>query len=170
MKTLQSILVPMDGSPPSVAALEHAIVLADDYGAKVDVLHVIPPEDQLAAGARDEFEHAMDAALERARLALGNRLSRRNTLGDPIRDIVDAASAGADLIVMGTHGRVGRLHELLGSVAEGVVRNAPCPVLTVREQSGAYQSFAERRHHRPSLAEQTHRPTTSTSHDRGRGH
>lgn len=56
--------------------------------------------------------------------------------------------------MMGTHGRVGRLYAILGSVAEGVVRNAPCPVLTVRDPSDGYQSFSDSRHHRPTLAEQ----------------
>ncbi len=59
-----------------------------------------------------------------------------------------------DLIVIGTYGRIGRLHAMLGSVAEGVIRNAPCPVLVVRQPGSGYQSFAERRHGRPTLAEQ----------------
>ena len=67
--------------------------------------------------------------------------------GDPLRTILETARLGNyDLIVMGTHGRVGRLHSLLGSVTEGVVRNAACPVLTVREPSGEEESFSERIH------------------------
>ncbi len=86
-----------------------------------------------------------------------------------MRRIVEVAGDGFDLIVMGTHGRVGRLHELLGSVAEGVVRNAPCPVLTVRDPREGYQSFAERRHHRPTVAEQAHDMFADAGHDRARG-
>ena len=64
--------------------------------------------------------------------------------GDPLLRILETAG-GYDLVVMGTHGRVGRLHTLIGSVAEGVVRNAPCPVLTVRVPIGS-ESFGERIH------------------------
>lgn len=156
MQTLRSILVPIDGSPPSLAALEHAITLAGDYEARIDVLHVIPPTEPMTQEARAEVETAMDAAVNRAKTMLGERLSHRTIVGDPLREIVDHAMQGTDLIVMGTHGRVGRLHSLLGSVAEGVVRNAPCPVLTVRDPSGGYQSFSERRHGRAALAEQPH--------------
>lgn len=154
MTTLSSILVPVDGSPPSLAALAHAVVLAEDYDAQIVVLHVIPDEDPLSPAARNEVERAMDSGVEIAREVLGKRLVRRTTIGDPLREIVAGAREGADLIVMGTHGWVGRIHEMLGSVAEGVVRNAPCPVLTVRDSGSGYQSFAERRHGRPSLAEQ----------------
>ena len=108
-----------------------------------------------APTAREDALRAMNDAVERARAVLGDRVSRRTIPGDPIRRIVEVAADGDyQLIVMGTHGRVGRLHALLGSVAEGVVRNAPCPVLTVREPGGEYQSFAERLHDIPSLAEQ----------------
>jgi nucleotide-binding universal stress UspA family protein len=154
MGTLQSILVPLDGSPPSIAALDHALVLASDYDARIDVLHILPPSNPLGPSAQLEAERAVDIAVERAWAALGVRLTRRTISGDPLRAIVEAAH-GFDLIVMGTHGWSGRLRALLGSVAEGVVRNAPCPVLTVRDASPGYESFAERRHGRPTLANQS---------------
>jgi nucleotide-binding universal stress UspA family protein len=161
MTALQSILVPVDGSPSSLAALEHAIALAEEGNARIDVLHVVAGEtlgsgsaSSLTPDARHELDEALDAAVERARARLGERVSRRTLSGEPLRTIVETAREGLyDLIVLGTHGRIGRLHAMLGSVAEGVVRNAPCPVLTVRELGGGYQSFAERRHGRPSLAE-----------------
>lgn len=165
MNTLESILVPIDGSPASLAALDHAVTLAQDYGASVDVLHVVPIRDPLTAEVRAESERAIEAAVERAKQALGDRLRRSRKVGDPLVEIVQHARDRVDLIVLGTHGRIGRLHELLGSIAEGVIRNAPCPVLTVRDQTGGYQSFAERRHSRPSLAE----PRTTAGHDHGRG-
>jgi nucleotide-binding universal stress UspA family protein len=164
MATLQSILVPMDGSPPSIAALDHAVALSQDFGATIDVLHVVPLEDPLGADARAEVERDMDTAVARARAELGRRLERRTVVGDPLREIVEAARE-VDLIVIGTHGRIGRLYSMLGSIAEGVVRNAPCPVMTVRDPSGGYQSFAERRHRRPSLAEQT-QPAHAHARDR----
>lgn len=152
----------MDGSPPSIAALEHAVALAQDCTAMVEVLHVRAPDTfevgstaPVAPSARREVDRAMEAALDRARERIGDRAFLRTESGDPLRTIIEIAGCGGhDLIVMGTHGRVGRLHSMLGSVAEGVVRNAPCPVLTVRESDGEYQSFAERLHHTPSLAEQ----------------
>jgi nucleotide-binding universal stress UspA family protein len=154
MPTLQTILVPIDGSPPSVAALEHALTLAQDYGAEVMALHVATEEGTLTPVPDEEANRAMDAAIDDARIALGDdRLTFRICVGEPITEIVEAA-ADADLIVIGTHGRVGRIASILGSVAEGVVRNAPCPVLTVHDATGGYQSFSESRHHRPSIAEQ----------------
>ena len=163
MAAIRNILVPVDGSPPSIAALEHAVALAEDCpAAKIDVLHVDAPDEfevgsmsPVAPSAREQAARDIDSAVERCRARLGERLSRTNVAGDPIRRIVEVAAEGDyQLIVMGTHGRVGRLHNILGSVAESVVRNAPCPVLTVREPGGEYQSFAERLHDIPSLAEQ----------------
>jgi nucleotide-binding universal stress UspA family protein len=160
--SLESILVPVDGSSPSLAALEHALVLAEDSGASLDVLHVTVVDDfnygetsSLTTEAREDNAAALDAAVELALERLGPRVERLEIPGDPERVIIETARAGNyDLIVIGTHGRIGRLHDLLGSVAEAVVRNAPCPVLTVREPGGGYQSFAEARHGRPSLGEQ----------------
>jgi nucleotide-binding universal stress UspA family protein len=162
MVDLQSVLVPVDGSAPSIAALEHAVMFAADSDARIDVLYVEAPDEfsvgstsPLSPDARRDVERALDAAVEQARERLGGRVSRRTVSGDPLRTIIETARDGHyDLVVVGTHGRVGRLHAVLGSVAEGVVRNAPCPVLTVREASAGYQSFAERRHGRPSLADQ----------------
>jgi nucleotide-binding universal stress UspA family protein len=163
MPALEAILVPIDGSPPSIAALEHALVLAEDSGSMIEVLHVETPDAfevgstmALAPEVRRESAIAMDDAVERAQRRLRGRVNWRITKnGDPVRTIVETASEGKhDLIVIGTHGFVGRLHSLLGSVAEAVIRNAPCPVLTVREPGASYQSFAERRHGNESLAEQ----------------
>jgi nucleotide-binding universal stress UspA family protein len=161
MAALTTLLVPVDGSPPSLAALGHAIALAEDLGASIDLLHVAAPDAfsvgstiSLAPDARREADQALDDAFARAAERLGSRVSRQTVPGDPLRTILDTArDGGYDLIVIGTHGRIGRIHALVGSVAEGVVRNAPCPVLTVREPGDDYQSFAERRHHRPTLGD-----------------
>ncbi len=163
MSALHSILVPIDGSLPSLTALDHAIALAEEGDTRIDVLHVAEPETfsvgsatPLAAGPRHVIDEAMEGAVQRARERLGARVSLRIMKGDTLRTIVDTAREGRyDLIVLGTHGRIGRLHAILGSVAEGVVRNAPCPVLTVREAGGGYQSFAESRHGRSALAEES---------------
>lgn len=162
MGPMHKILVPVDGSPPSLSALDYALALARDGDATIDVLHVEGPDERslttrssLGPDVGDTYQRAMDEAFERARRALGERVSRRTVSGDPLRTIVETAAAGRyDLIVIGTHGRTGRIHALLGSVTAGVVRNAPCPVLTVREPGESYESFSEHRHHRPTLAEQ----------------
>jgi len=163
MAAIRNILVPVDGSPPSIAAFEHAVALAADCpSARIEVLHVDAPDEfevgsmsPATPSAREQAVRDIDAAFEGAQARLGERLSRKDVSGDPIRRIVEVAGQGDyQLIVMGTHGRIGRLHNILGSVAEAVVRNAPCPVLTVREPGGEYQSFADRLHDIPSLAEQ----------------
>lgn len=154
MGHIDKILVPIDGSPASTAALTQAVELAEDLGASVDVLHVRSPEPD-AADDEAPQEKEMEGALASAAELLGSRLERKTEAGDPVRKILEhAADARADLIVMGTHGRVGRMHALVGSVAEGVVRNATCPVLTVHCPSGEEESFSERIHGRMTIGEQ----------------
>jgi nucleotide-binding universal stress UspA family protein len=165
MTVLRSILVAVDGSAPSLAALEHAVALAEDYDATIEVLEVVPQAD-IFTPVEDDTARDLDAAVEHARVALGDRVTRRTIAGEPVATIVDVASGGHDLIVLGTHGRIGRLHSILGSVAEGVVRNAPCPVLTVRDPGDGYQSFAESRHHRPTVAEQARGGAHARAHGR----
>lgn len=159
MPRIRKLLVPIDGSPPSTAALAHALALAEDLGATVDVLHVRAPDrfevgstTESTTAARREAERVMTAAVTAAKERLGARLGWREETGDPLREILRAAGDGVDLVVMGTHGRVGRLRAFVGSVADGVVRNSPCPVLTVREPDGEAESFAERVHGRVGLA------------------
>jgi nucleotide-binding universal stress UspA family protein len=151
MGHIQNILVPVDGSPCSIAGLTHAVALAEELGARVELLRV-GNESAGEAGERD-----LEMALESARRRLGRRLGlRMEPDGDPLRKILEVASAErSDLIVVGTHGRIGRLHELVGSVAEGLVRSAPCPVLTVRQPDGEEESFSERVHGRAPISEQT---------------
>jgi nucleotide-binding universal stress UspA family protein len=166
MARIRKILVPVDGSPPSSAALAQAVALAEDLDATIEVLHVNGPDrfevgstTAAAAGPRRDAEHTMAAAVAAAQERLGDRLTSHETTGDPIREILrEADEAGADLVVMGTHGRVGRLHSILGSVAEAVVRNSTHPVLTVREPDGDAESFAERIHGRRGLAD--HEPSS----------
>ncbi|MGZ3418650.1 MAG: universal stress protein [Polyangiales bacterium] len=164
MSHIQKILVPMDGSPSAIAALWEAVELAEDLGAGIEVLHVDAP-DQFSVGSttsagkseRMLSDRDMEQAIGTAKSRLGDRLSRRTDTGEPVQKILDvAAHDHADLIVMGTHGRVGRLHALVGSVAESVVRNAPCPVLTVRQPDGTEESFGERIHGRPRIARPSH--------------
>jgi nucleotide-binding universal stress UspA family protein len=157
----RKILVPLDGSPSSIEGLVHAVMLAEDPGADLEVLHVEAPDDfaigsttPMAPAAREEAEQAMRDAVAAADQQLPGRVRFQNVHGDPVRVILEtAAGGGIDLVVIGTAGRVGRMHALVGSLAEEIVRNAPCPVLTVRRATGEEESFAERLHHRRAILE-----------------
>jgi nucleotide-binding universal stress UspA family protein len=139
------ILVPVDFSEPSTRALMHAIAMAEQFGASLDVLHVVPNPyvddpaglylplpatyvNDLMNDARKRLDDLLDSVDHQ-------RLRARPIVkaGDPLRQVVEyARDESMDLIVLGTHGRSGVAHLFLGSVAERVVRTAPCPVLTVR--------------------------------------
>jgi nucleotide-binding universal stress UspA family protein len=143
---IKRILVPMDFSSHAERALEYAVEMAKPFKAEVAVVHVFEPiyyaaPDLAGAGPAlgaiiDEQQKSARAQLQRleARYAK-RRVALRGFLqtGPPAPAIGDTAKRfKADLIVMGTHGRTGLAHVLLGSVAEQVVRTAPCPVLTLR--------------------------------------
>jgi nucleotide-binding universal stress UspA family protein len=147
MPDVKRILVPTDFSSASDLAFRYALELAARQGATLHLLHVID-ESSLAAAFPDGFyveppglrAQAIDEALRRLKIMLATCAETRVTtttevrVGRPSATIVDvAASRGTDLIVMGTHGRSGFAHFVLGSVAERVVRTAPCAVLTVRD-------------------------------------
>jgi universal stress protein A len=151
METFKRILVPVDFSPCSREALARAAALAERLDASIDLLHVwqpppvVNPETMIGTGpdgpglvqfARDQAEASMAKFVEQARSS-GMRIEKASVEpGDPARSIVEAADRGDyDLIAMGTHGRTGLAHLLLGSVAEKVVRRAKRPVMTVREES-----------------------------------
>jgi len=151
------ILIPTDFSPPSEAALEYARILAAKFGSSLRILHVIDDptasSDFVADGFAPSTEDIRTALLEQARTRLDglmNQVDRTRyhahadaVLGMPAATIVEyAAATHAGLIVMGTHGRTGLAHLLMGSVAEQVVRTAPCPVLTVRQVTVADEMMA----------------------------
>lgn len=144
MLTLKRILVPIDFSEPSEAALKYGIALARGFNAKLYLLHVLakaPAENtESVEYPIGLFERMRDAAREH----LGNILTDHRAkdlssefttqVGTPHAEIIRyAKDHDIDLIVMGTHGRGPVAHMLMGSVAEHVVRRAPCPVLTVRQ-------------------------------------
>jgi nucleotide-binding universal stress UspA family protein len=134
-----TLLHPTDFSDRSEYASRLACLLARDYGARLVVVHVavppvvvygegvVPPEPEVfRAQAQEKLDRLEAPGAEL-------RLERRLAEGDPVTEILHLAQEiGADLIVMGTHGRTGLSRLLMGSVAEQVVRQAPCPVLTVR--------------------------------------
>lgn len=151
MHKISAILVPVDFFDSSHAALQQALLFAERFDARVEVLHVWeipahvrpdlvvwiegseehrkPMTDMAEARAEDE----MDAFLREVPADARRRITERLIGGDPVEVILRLTrDEPFDLVVMGTHGRTGLSHLLLGSVAERVVRGAACPVLTVR--------------------------------------
>lgn len=141
------ILWPTDFSPLARVALPHALRLAEGSGAELVVLHVLPlamlyalPEMTGAVWDRLERENRAAGKAELRRITdqvkgMSSRIRTHSILveGVPFEQIVRAAKRlTCDLIVIATHGRTGLRHVLMGSVAENVIRRAPCPVLTVR--------------------------------------
>jgi nucleotide-binding universal stress UspA family protein len=142
------ILVPTDFSEFSKQALKSALDLAQTFGAKLLLLHVVEPPpypieglvpSQLGANLLADLERQASnelAALLPEAQGLQVEIARRVSIGIPYRKIVEvAAEEKIDLIVMTTHGRTGITHMVMGSVAERVVRTAPCPVLSIRPTS-----------------------------------
>lgn len=141
MPKFQHIVVPTDFAPASASALELALTMAGAFDAKITLLHVwelpiYPYMDFMLNSAvisevEDAARQGLARALEELRKSLPGAQSKLKT-GVPWEGILEAASElGADLIVMGTHGRHGLSRLTLGSVAERVVRLSPVPVLTV---------------------------------------
>jgi nucleotide-binding universal stress UspA family protein len=142
---LKKILVPIDFSDCSKKALQYAVPLAKEHKAAITLLHVV----QTLCPTGD-FVAADYAALQAEMCATGDRnlakLAVDEVRGEVSADtmvrtgsaaleiITMAKSLPADLIVISTHGRTGLKHVIMGSVAEDVVRRAPCPVLVVRER------------------------------------
>ena len=142
---IKKILVPTDFSAPSRRAMDYAAVLAKESGAEILLLHVIESlpysvTDTLhVIDHRRALEKTAGALLENLRDELGEKelaVKSRLASGAAYGEILKAARREkTDLIVMGTHGRTGMSHLLLGSVAEKVVRLAACPVLTVPDRA-----------------------------------
>ena len=144
----QRILVPVDGSSTSDRALQEAIKLIDTLPAQLRLVHVI--DDLLFLDTEGYVDYAAlreltqqigvrtlaraEEVAKQANIAVETALLEAN--GERIARVIDkdALSWGADLIVIGTHGRAGFNHLLFGSVAEGVVRGASVPVLLVRSE------------------------------------
>jgi len=144
MKPIHKILVPTDFSEHSAYALSYAVDLAQRYEAALSLVHVYPVVNYAAAEGfalytpeqlaelLSKLGDQLKIAEEQARALGVSRISTTLLQGEAYKEILELA-AGFDLIVMGTHGRTGFKHALMGSVAEKLVRTAPCPVLTVRK-------------------------------------
>jgi nucleotide-binding universal stress UspA family protein len=139
MRPIQTILVPVDFSEHSRRALDYATGFAQRFGAAVHVVHVMHmPSDVRVTGTwwstlRGQALEALRELLEGTDSA-GLKIESHIAEGHPSESIVElATNLGADLIVMGSHGRTGLAHVLLGSVAERTIRSAPCPVITLKK-------------------------------------
>jgi nucleotide-binding universal stress UspA family protein len=144
---IRSILAPTDFSPSAERALEYACSLASQLGATLHLLHVLSdavipvgPDPSLITAIPPEYYSETES---QSREALARAIpdtwpqppARRVEVrwGSAVEGITAyAADQRIDLIVLATHGRTGLSHVLLGSVAEQIVRTAPCPVLTIR--------------------------------------
>jgi nucleotide-binding universal stress UspA family protein len=146
MILLKNILVATDFGEASDAALSYGRDLARTYGATLHVLHVaenlvVRYADDAALALLPQLQADIDEAARKRMAALVTDEDRTMLHAKPVvlaargtaEAIVEYAKTyNVDIIVMGTHGRGGFAHLLMGSVAERVVRTAPCPVLTVR--------------------------------------
>jgi nucleotide-binding universal stress UspA family protein len=141
------ILAPTDFSGYSTQAVLYARELAQTFAATLVLLHVVEPPaypieglppSELGGSLLGDLEQL--AAKELAHVLMDEaeiKVGRRVVVGVPYREIINVAEAEkVDLIVMATHGRTGLSHLVMGSVAERVVRMAPCPVLTIRPTGG----------------------------------
>ncbi len=144
----QRILVPVDYSEHSRHSVRVAAELAVKVGATVDIVHVWDRPTYVSDGVmvrrqgeeqrsladliRENAESDMNAFLAKLELPAGVKLNHRMCTGEPAQRLVEEARTGGyDLIVVGTHGRAGVLHLLLGSTAERLIRLSPVPVLVI---------------------------------------
>jgi len=142
------ILVPVDYSDHSLASVMVAAELAAKVGATIDIVHVWDrptyasdgvmvrrqgeEQKSLADLVRENAERDMNQFLARLKLPEGVKVSHRMCTGEPVPRLVEEVRTGGyDLIVVGTHGRAGVLHLLLGSTAERLIRLSPVPVLVI---------------------------------------
>lgn len=144
---LKRILLPTDFSPYSATATNYACEMATKFDAELHLLHTLEVHLSSTPGfvmglALPTYLHESRAAAEKAlssvvdpQWAVGRKVVHAVVEGSPKVEIVRyARKHDIDLIVLATHGRSGLAHVLIGSVAESVVRTAPCPVLTVRPE------------------------------------
>jgi nucleotide-binding universal stress UspA family protein len=139
----KKILFPTDFSHTGDAALEYATSLAENWGAKLFIVHV--EEHPLAYGGGEMYYGVLEPDTEALRKMLEAVVPKGKVayehhllMGEPAQAVVDfAREKDVDLIVLGTHGRSGLTRLVMGSVAEAIVRSAHCPVLTVKASKEA---------------------------------
>ncbi len=149
----KKVLCPIDFSEPARAAMQVAVEVSRQFDSDLTLFHAyeLPgytlPEGSVVASPKmlqDLADQAEAHLLEWRGIAEGMGAARVRTakgIGEPAAEIAELAQEGGyDLVVVGTHGRTGFRHALLGSVAERVVRRARCPVLTVHPEGRVQKS------------------------------
>ncbi len=145
MIAIKKVLFPTDLSDAAAEAQLYACALAEQFDAELHILSVmqdiamVSPDPNMPwvipASSLEEIRSSLETALKaipEPKWSEGRRIHRVLRTGTPFLEIVKyAADQDIDVIVVGTHGRSGLTHMLLGSTAERIVRKAPCPVLTV---------------------------------------
>ncbi|HET7755359.1 MAG TPA: universal stress protein [Anaeromyxobacteraceae bacterium] len=148
--TWSKICCPVDFSEPARAAMETAVAIARRFDAQLTLFHAyqLPgytlPEGSVVASPKmlqelaDQAEHHLEEWKRMAEQMGAPRVATAKSIGEPSVEIVEfAKETGQDLLVIGTHGRTGLRHALVGSIAERVVRRAGCPVLSVHPEGHA---------------------------------
>jgi nucleotide-binding universal stress UspA family protein len=147
---IRAILVPIDFSVHSKNALKYAVPIAAKFGASLHLVYVVEPTiypadlgfgQVVLPGVEDELREKgaeeLTALIEKE---IGNKVAASSSVrtGNPHQEILrEAEERGVDMIIVATHGHSGVEHMLFGSTADRVVRNAKCPVLTIRPQTTA---------------------------------
>lgn len=157
MAEIKRVLLPTDFSECAMAAADYACNMVDKFGAELVVLHVVHdvandiPDfgmglafpaylENTAEHRKEVIDYAQKSVDELIKSfpEVPTSVTSNVKLGTAHREIIDfAAENDIDLIVIGTHGRTGFSHAILGSVAERVIRHATCPVLTIRHNESA---------------------------------
>jgi nucleotide-binding universal stress UspA family protein len=152
---LKRILVPIDFSPQSRKAMQYALSFARQFNAELLLLHVIEltplPVPPLTVVQDETTQASLHESAARELAEWRDEISSQAAVKASVRsglsgfaEIVNAAAEGNfDLIILGTQGRRGLAHLLIGSTAERVVQNAPCPVMVVREREHDFISNSE---------------------------
>lgn len=153
--TIRRILLPVDFTPSSKEAVSEAEMIARRFGSRIELIHVIERFTYSVTDTISIVDHyralntiaePLMAEVEKQLGSKGFKVASRIVTGRPYAEILKRAKASrADLIVMGTHGRSGLEHFMLGSVAERVVRLSSVPVLTVRGRGGVAKRREPRR-------------------------
>lgn len=149
MISIQGVMVPVDFSKESILAAKFGASLAEEYKTKLYVLHVMEPVHPSLRGYIVDFEQFQQRMIAQAKEDLENVIPKAVKdripvefileIGHPSYLIVEKAKElGVDVVVIATHGRTGLSYVLLGSVAEKVIRHAPCPVFVIRNPKDKY--------------------------------
>lgn len=152
MFDIKKLLVPVDFSGNSAYALEMAITIAEKFSAEiviyhaVDIPHIILGDEENPCPIKDYEKYAREQSRKQMDIFLMPYKEHKFIvhdeieIGKPFEKIIRAARRfDADIIIMGTHGQSALKHILIGSVAEKVVRKAPCPVLTVKNPAHKFE-------------------------------